>query len=84
MLKLVDTTATKEPDKCFKVTYTSNEVELIIANSMGVTEDLREFITFYSGEGYHERLVCMINQSLIRKIETIILPKGEIIADEKK
>lgn len=75
MLTLVDKTDIKEPTKCFKVTYISSEVELIDATSMGVTEDLKEFVTFYTENSFEEELVCMINQSLIRKIETIIAPK---------
>lgn len=74
MLALVDSIKPKEPNKCFKITYISGEIELVVATSLGVTEDLKVFITFYNETIQNEELVCMINQNLIRKIETIIEP----------
>jgi vacuolar-type H+-ATPase subunit B/Vma2 len=84
MLSVVDSKNTKEPNKCFKITYFSEEVELIMASSMGVTEDLREFITFYDEDEFREDLVCILNKSLIKKIETVIAPKLTKITNGKK
>ena len=85
MLTLVDTINTKKVDKCFKISYISGEVELIMATSMGTTEDLKDFITFYIEETFgREDLVCMINQSLIKKIETTTTPKVTLIVNGKK
>ena len=72
MLELVNNQKTKEPNKCFKITYSSKDTELIMASSMGITEELKGLIAFYSDE---DNLVCMINQNYILKIETVIAPK---------
>ena len=75
MLELVKSIPLKEPNKCFKVFYVSGEWEFITATSMGVTEDLKEFITFYNEVCYDtEDLVCMITKSLISKITAVEIP----------
>jgi hypothetical protein len=85
MLKLVDKTTIEKVNKCFKVSFVSGEVEFIEATSMGITEDLKEFITFYIDNNlFDDELVCMINQSLIKKIETVISPKVALIVNGKK
>ena len=85
MLTLVDQISTKEPNKCFKIYYTTDKAELVVATSMGVTEELKEFITFYIENNFIEdELVCMINKSEIKKIETTILPKVKSIVNGKK
>jgi hypothetical protein len=85
MLSLVGATDIKEPSKCFKITYSNDEVELVMATSLGITEDLKDFITFYTEtKAFDEELVCMINQSLIRKIETVKVPKVSYILNGEK
>ena len=83
-MEIVDIRGNKEPDKCFKITYTTGDTELIHATSIGSTEELKEFITFYDEADRDMVLVCMINQYLIRKIETIATPKILIIKDGEK
>jgi len=74
MLTLVDSSFKEEPNRCFKVSYISGEIELIAASSMGSTEDLKDFVTFYEENNTNLDLVCMINQSIIKKIESIVVP----------
>jgi uncharacterized membrane protein len=82
---LVGDTDTKEAKKCFRITYTSGEVEVILATSLGVTEDLGGFVTFYiENRIFEEELVCLVNQSTIRKIETIVAPKVTFIVNGEK
>jgi hypothetical protein len=83
-VELVDIRSGKEPEKCFKITYNSGEVELVMATTMGSTEDLKEFITFYIEDDRGLELVCMINQFLIRKIETTLAPKVSLIVNGEK
>lgn len=60
-------------NKCFKITYLKDTEEIIMADSMGITEDLQGFIAFYN----EDDLVCIVNQGPILKIETVVAPKKE-------
>jgi uncharacterized protein YqhQ len=85
MLKLVDKTTIEKVNKCYKISFVSGEIEFIEVTSMGITENFEMFITFYNEDKYgDEELVCMINHSLIAKIETVISPKVSLIVNGKK
>ena len=65
-----------EIKKGFNITYLTGHEEIIHADSFGITEDLKDFITFYNSDKDNEELVCMIKIDNIIKI-TLVEIKDE-------
>ena len=60
-----------EIKKGFNITYLTGYEEIIHADSFGITEDLKDFITFYNSDKDNEELVCMIKIDNIIKIKLV-------------
>jgi len=60
-----------EIKKGFNIIYLTGYEEIIHADSFGITEDLKDFITFYNSDKDNEELVCMIKIANIVKIELV-------------
>jgi hypothetical protein len=69
IFQLVTNKKDEEKPGYIKVTYASGEIEMIQADSFGVTQEMPEYITLFSDNP--DKLVGFVNNRYIKKLEII-------------
>jgi hypothetical protein len=70
-VSIVSLVPKKEVLKGFRIDYIDSTMEVIKADSFGITESMGDYITFYNESEPEEEMLIMIKSSLIKKIELV-------------